>query len=264
MEILLAAWCKHVAEGGAAIRHASREPRPAGSAWSFRCGARHAPEDFREVPLELVIRRDPSALEIVLHPAGTALVRAGPGGRWQTEDGPVLFPHHHSRRWPDLDPRYPPRPGELFESEDLAVLADVSERGWHTRVAAPWGARPAHAFSVGLFRSFDHPEIAIVGLDVDALTATVDELAARVQEGARFGHGDVAEGVIAGRLCAFRTIPMRAYPSWLGYAVWYHAGARFPALQLVWSDQEGRFPWEAWSSRESRETQPVLFEPELA
>ena len=67
-----------------------------------------------------------------------------------------------------------------------------------------------------------------------------------------------------GRAIAFRRIVPRHYPAYMGHAVWYHGGARFPALQAVWADEAGRFPWDRWFPRELRDAQPILFEPEPA
>jgi hypothetical protein len=126
------------------------------------------------------------------------------------------------------------------------------------------GEPSAHAFSVGLFRSWDHPEVAVFGLAPEELHAVVARAAARVRRGERFDDGDVAEGLLEGRAVAFRRLVPRHYPAYLGHAVWYHGGARFPALQAVWADEAGRFPWDRWFPRELRELQPVLFEPEPA
>ncbi|BDG06025.1 DUF4262 domain-containing protein [Anaeromyxobacter oryzae] len=265
MEPLLAECCRHVAEGCAPILRAARGEDPEAPEWRFRCGMReHDPGDVRAVPLEELVRRDPTAVEIVLHPRGSVLERRNVAARWHTEAGPVLFPRRPSRRWPGLDPRFPPRPGEALETPDLRLLADVAERGWHTLVYEARPDRPGHAFSVGLFHGFDHPEIAVLGLSREALAETVDRIAGRVRAGERFQHGDVAEDIADGRVAAFRTIPPRVYPAWLGYALWYHDGARFPALQCVWADADGRFPWDPWFPSEARAVQPVLYEPELA
>ncbi len=258
--------CRHIA-GGARILFAARDEvtDPAACEWRFGCGAEsHTDADGRVVPLEEVIRRDPSAVEIVLRPQGTVLERPDQESRWRTEAGPVLFPHRPSRRYPRFDPRYAPRQGEPLEASDLRLLADVSQRGWHAVVVAPEGPGPASAFSVGLFRSFDHPEVAVFGLAPEVLETAADRMARRVRDGERFDDGDLAEGVIDGRSVAFRRIVPRHYPARLGYAVWYHGGPRFPALQCVWANPDGHFPWDRWFPRELRDAQPVLFEPQLA
>jgi hypothetical protein len=258
--------CRHVADG-APILCAARE-EPAGSAaceWQFGCGdEQDAIPEPRLVALEEIVRRDPSAVEIVVHPRGTSLGRESADARWHVEDGPVLFPQRPSRRWPRLDPRYPPRRGEPLDGGDLRVIADVAQSGLHVVRGASNGESPAFAYSIGLFRTFDHPEVALFGVAPDALEAAVRSIGERVRTGERFDEGDVADGVLADRAVTFRRIVPRHYPPYLGYAVWYHGGPRFPALQGIWSDRAGHFPWERWFPRELRDVQPVLFEPEPA
>ena len=257
--------CQHVLEG-APILYAARD-ESAGTAaceWRFRCGASHGEADARVVPLDEVVRRDPTAVEIVLHPRGSALERSGASARWHTGAGPVLFPHRPSRRYPRFEPRFPPRPGETLDAADLRLMADVAQWGFHVVVVSGEGGGPTHAFSVGLFRSWDHPEVAVFGLPPEELYGVVARVAARVRRGERFDEGEVAEGLLEARAVTFRRIIPRLYPAHLGHAVWYHGGARFPALQGVWADEEGRFPWDRWFPRELREAQPLLFEPEPA
>jgi hypothetical protein len=256
--------CRHVVDG-APILFAAREDREVGGCeWEFGCGAEaDANTDARLVPLEEVVRRDPSAVEIVLHPRGTALERPAEHARWHIEAGPVLFPHRPSRRWPRFDPQYPPRRGEPLDASDLRLMADVAQAGYHVVGGASTGGAPAFAFSVGLFRSFDHPEVAVFGLPTEVLDGAVRRIAERIRAGGRFDEGDVVEGLVEARTVAFRRIVPRHYPTHLGHAVWFHGGARFPALQAIWSEG-GHFPWERWFPRTRRDDQPVLFEPEPA
>ena len=256
--------CRHVVDGAPILFAAREDLEIGGCEWEFGCGAEgEGAGDARLVPLEEVVRRDPSAVEIVLHPRGTALERPGEHSRWHTEAGPVLFPHRPSRRWPRFDPQYPPRRGEPLDGSDLRLMADVAQAGYHVVGGAPTGGAPAFAFSVGLFRSFDHPEVAVFGLSMEVLDGAVRRVAERVRAGARFDEGDVGEALVDGRATAFRRIVPRHYATHLGHAVWYHGGARFPALQAIWSEG-GHFPWERWFPRGLREDQPVLFEPEPA
>ncbi len=258
--------CRHVLEGAPILFAARDEPgASAGCEWHFRCGVTlHRAEDGRVLELDEIVRRDPSAVEIVLHPLGTTLERSGTDARWHTGAGPVLLPHRPSRRYPRFEPRFPPRPGETLDGGDLRVMADVAQSGFHV-VEVPSDADvPAHAYSVGLFRSWDHPEVTLFGLGPEVLRDAVARLGERVRRGERFEHGDVAEGVLDDRAVGFRRIVPRHYAAFLGRAAWYHGGARFPALQGGWADPAGRFPWDRWFPRELRDAQPVLFEPEPA
>jgi hypothetical protein len=139
----------------------------------------------------------------------------------------------------------------------------VAQAGYHVVDGASTGGAPAFAFSVGLFRSFDHPEVALFGLSADVLDGAVRRVAERVRAGERFDEGDVVEALVDGRAVAFRRIVPRHYATHLGHAVWYHGGARFPALQALWAEG-GHFPWERWFPRGLLDEQPALFEPEPA
>jgi hypothetical protein len=259
----LATVCRHVLEG-APILFAAREDDELRE-WRFACGAAHGDEpEGATMTLEDVVRLDPSAVEIALHPRGTALERSGPSARWHTGAGPVLFPHRPSRRYPRFDPHFAPRPGESLDASDLRLIADVSQHGVHVAVAEAEEGAPARAHTVGLFRSWDHPEVAVFGLAPEELSAALAGVVERVRRGERFDHGDVVEGIVEGRTTAFRRVVPRHCAAHLGHAVWYHGGTRFPALQAVWSDAGGLFPWDRWFARELRHLQPVLFEPEPA
>lgn len=257
--------CPHVAHG-APILFAAREEREGSAAceWEFGCGAEaEGVREARLVPLEEIVRRDPSAVEIVLHPRGTALGRNAADARWHTEVGPVLFPRRPSRRWPRYDPQYPPRRGEPLDACDLRLMADVAQAGYHVASGLPSGEEPAFAFSVGLFRTFDHPEVAAFGLPPEALEEAIRRIAERIRDGERFDEGDVEQGIVDGRAVAFRRVAPRHYGARLGHAVWYHGGARFPALQAIWSE-DGHLPWDRWFPRALRHLQPILFDPEPA
>jgi hypothetical protein len=259
--------CREVSERGAAILRARRDANAPGGApeWSFDCGGSdHPGGEERLWPLDQVLALDPTAIEIVLHPRGTALARASASTRWITKAGPLLFPRHRSRRWPSLEPRYPPRPFEPLDAQDLAVIADVADRGFHLEVVPARGDDPAHAFTVGLFRSFDHPEAIVFGPSPRDLEELVQILGERVRGGERFDEGTVATGILPGRPVVFRRVADRHYPAWLGHAAWYHGGLRFPAVQCVWPDEAGNFPWDRWYPRALRGQQPVLDGRELA
>lgn len=257
-----AAVCSHVAALGAPILNAARAQDGAPE-WRFRCGrAPHDAAEERVSPLAEVVARDPSAVDIVLHRRGTVLCRAAPGERWYVQEGPLPLPVRPSRRWPSLDPHFAPRRGEPLDALDLRVLADVAERGWHVIQANDTVA--GHAFTVGLFRSFDHPEVVLFGLDAEAREASLHRLATRVRAGERFEHAGFASGILADRAVTFRAVARRHALACLGYAGWFHGGPRFPALQAVWPDAEGRFPWERWFAPGLRAAQPILSELEPA
>ncbi len=252
-------------EAGAPVLRAARVQvdGPGEAEWRLGCGACQD-DDGERIALEQVIREDPSVVEVVLRPASTVLSRRAPGERWRTVEGPVPLPHRASRRWPSFDPRYPPRPGEPLDEGDLTLLAAVGLRGWHVVLVASDEEEPGYGFTVGLFHRFDHPEVALFGVAQEELRAALDRLGERIAGGERFDAGQVVEDLLPRRAVTFRRMAGRHCREYMGYAAWYHGGARFPALQCVWADPEGRFPWDAWFPREARGLQPALYESDPA
>ena len=44
----------------------------------------------------------------------------------------------------------------------------------------------------------------------------------------------------------------------MGWALWFYDGGSFPALQMIWADQQGLWPWDPSVDARVRETQPVI------
>lgn len=147
------------------------------------------------------------------------------------------------RERPEIDPR---------------VLRDIERHGWHVVKVREDEAGPAHAFTLGLHERHGHPEIVATGPDLDVLHRLVNAVGEDVREGRRFEAGHAYDGIVAGLRCAFREVHRSRYPDFLGYAGWYYGGATFPALQCVWPDPSGRFPWDPGAPAELVAWQPDL------
>jgi hypothetical protein len=117
------------------------------------------------------------------------------------------------------------------------------------------------AYSVGLHRCHDHPELLIVGLDAPIAGAVIEVLGKEIGEGRRLTEG-TAIRLLGGLELQVRSVDelWLARGDWfeLGREVMSHWGERWPeTLQLVWSDASGAFPEHpgdpSWSFR-----QPLL------
>ena len=99
----------------------------------------------------------------------------------------------------------------------------------------------------------ERPELVVTGLPYDRAVELLNQAAERVLQGAAPEPGDVLplrDGVVA-------EIVRVAEPAvHLSVAAALN-GPRFPALQLVYADDAGRWPWEA-GFRGGHGGQPVL------
>jgi len=149
------------------------------------------------------------------------------------------------------------RTGDLDPSEQK-LLDDVAEFGVHVVHVPEDDEGPGYSFTVGLWHSFEQPEIVVFGLDQDiahdVLNAIADEAAEERKYLADTRHDDV----LIGYPVRFLGVPKQRHDDVLGAAVWAYDGADFPAVQLVWPDKQGRWPWEPGVREGFAEAQPVL------
>jgi hypothetical protein len=132
------------------------------------------------------------------------------------------------------------------ESPILRVCHDEDDEG------------PAFAYSIGLFKSFGHPEVIVFGLDVDLMHRMINLIGEEVRQGRRFADGDSASGILEGYDVRFLNVASRHYYEHFGYARWFYNGDDFPVLQCHWPDKKGRFPTDPGFAKALRSRQPLL------
>lgn len=144
------------------------------------------------------------------------------------------------------------------------VQDDIARFGWHVvKVLGDEEGSP-FAYTVGLVSRFDHPEIAIFGLndDLDVMHRVLNALGARVQAGKRFEHGARCRDVLPGVTVRFARLPKSAYRDHLGQALAHHGSDRFAAVQCIWPDPKGRLPWDPKVMPPVLARQPVFLRPD--
>jgi len=137
-------------------------------------------------------------------------------------------------------------------------VADVERYGLHVLEVGAEEDSPAFAYTVGLHRTFAHPELIILGLGLDTMHQLLNDVAAALRAGRRFAAGDVTDEFLEGYDVTFRTVPERHYRPYLGWANWFNGGRAYPALQMVYPDRARRWPWEPGVADDFRRNQPVL------
>lgn len=140
----------------------------------------------------------------------------------------------------------PPAPKNPIQ---VKLARDIGRDGWAVLGVMPTAAAPLDPFtySIGFFRSYDHPELLVSGMPPETAHAVLSILAGRIATGIRYEGGqeypNLIEGVHGDYACAFRQISKSHIDSKLTAAQRWNAYEDFPALQLVWPDPTGKFPW---------------------
>jgi hypothetical protein len=152
----------------------------------------------------------------------------------------------------------PPEP----ESElDVEILDQIARVGWYHVHVQGEGDTPNFAFSMGYYANFLQPEVIVFGfppaIAQQFLNITAVRFAGAKQAYEMYTpYDDIAEG---GKI-AFIPVDRSHYPAYFGYAGWFYDSIRadFPAIQLVWPDKQGLFPWDEGYDQAYFALQPVL------
>jgi hypothetical protein len=146
------------------------------------------------------------------------------------------------------------------QEADEELLRHIRERGCHILTGGGDKDNPPYAFSVGLSLNYSQAEIIVFGMAPLLAARAIDTVCSRATFGKKFIDGDISSDVIRGSKVCFVDVPPEVYEKYLGAALWFYQNwpEPFPCLQLVWSDGEGRFPWEAGFDEALKKDQPIL------
>jgi hypothetical protein len=123
---------------------------------------------------------------------------------------------------------------------------DVEQFGWHMVAVRGAGNAPGFLFTIGLWKTYHHPEMILFTKgDPRAIAGRLDAVAKRVAAGEVFAAGKTYDGLFGRFAGSLRKVQNLWYPEFLGTAMGFYETVDFPVLQLFWPDGEGLFPWQS-------------------
>jgi hypothetical protein len=117
---------------------------------------------------------------------------------------------------------------------------------------------PSFSYSIGLLESYNHPELICFGLSNDLMHALINDVAALIKQGEKIEPGRDYDNIFANSDAQFVQVDARSVPDYFRLALEYYQLDQVPAMQLVWTDRENRFPWEMGFEEEFVYKQPLL------
>jgi len=126
------------------------------------------------------------------------------------------------------------------------ILTNIDEVGWHVTgvFADPKKNTPPFCYSVGLFSSYEHPELIVFGLPHETAHLLINAIGEKIKKGQGFIPGEKYDIDFSFPLCLSR-INKKYYADYLSHANWYYEdGGSFSCLQILWPDKEGVYPYE--------------------
>ena len=140
-----------------------------------------------------------------------------------------------------------------------AIINNIEKYGCHLALLEADNYLPAFAYTIGLYKKFNHPEIICFGLGTDVMGALLNHVRDLTEQGETIIPYKSYSGFLNGYDVQFLPVDKTFYPDYMGYGGWfYDMSFDFPALQLVWPDKENRFPWEDGFNVDWKFKQPLL------
>lgn len=142
--------------------------------------------------------------------------------------------------------------------DDDQIKADIDKYGLSVIMVPGTDYLPAFAYSIGLWRNYQHPEVICFGMTVKTLGALINDVADLVKEGKAMETGKNYDDFLENCPMQFLSVDRESYPDYFGTALDIYDSDDFPALQLVWPDRQHQFPWHADFDKAYQHDQPLL------
>lgn len=142
--------------------------------------------------------------------------------------------------------------------DDQKTNSDIEKYGLTVIMIEATEYLPSFAYSIGLWKKFEHPELISFGLTTKTLHAIINLAADIVRDGQTIETEKTYTDFFETGKSEFVTVDKRNIRDYFGYAIDFYNTIDFPALQLVWTDRNNKFPWDEGFEEEFIYKQPLL------
>ena len=138
------------------------------------------------------------------------------------------------------------------------LLNDIELYGWHVIKVPEDDIGPSYGHSIGFYRSFEHPEVIIIGLELNAVHYILNRIGDAIREGTVLQPGQFYSNIIEDVDCYFTLVDPKYYNEYVSYAKLLYKDTDFPLLQCIYPTISGIYPWQAEWPKELKSVQPFL------
>ena len=149
-------------------------------------------------------------------------------------------------------------PGDELTDEQKRILTDIQADGLHVAATAESADAPGFSLSLGLTHSFEHPEVIVFGLAPEVAADLINAVADEASDGRKFLAGSEAGDLLQSYPVRFTAVDGEHREQFFGPATWLYAERDLQVVQLVYPDEQGRWPWDASAREGFRANQPLL------
>jgi len=147
---------------------------------------------------------------------------------------------------------------DAHNKTDRKIIHDVNKFGHHVVMIEATEYFPSFAYTVGLWKNYNHPEMIAFGLTVKTLHAILNIAGDNIKKGTIYQANKIYDDFFDGGNAQIIDVDQRNIKDYFGYAMWFNNHVEFSALQLVWTDRNDKFPWQESYEEEFEYRQPLL------
>lgn len=141
---------------------------------------------------------------------------------------------------------------------EKGISDKVNEYGWQISLIESDGYNPSFAYTIGLFKTFSHPELIIFGLGTKLMAELLNIAGEKIKKGQTIQLDMDYDDFLVNYNCRFIKVNLDYYPDYLGYGSWFNRGNNYEVYQLVWPNKQGNFPWNKGDDEQFDFRQPLL------
>jgi hypothetical protein len=142
--------------------------------------------------------------------------------------------------------------------DDHNTRSDIETYGLTVIMIEATDYLPSFAYSIGLWEKYKHPEIISFGLTLKTLHVIINDVAELVKGGQKIQVKRNYPDIFNNGRAEFINVDQRNLSDYFGYAIDFYKSREFPALQLIWTDRNNKFPWERNFEERFIYKQPLL------
>jgi hypothetical protein len=133
------------------------------------------------------------------------------------------------------------------------LTANIQKHRWLVFSVAG-ETQPLYSYTVGLFKTFGHPEVVLSGLNIELAQNLLNDIGHAVAQGVRREAEELYDDILSGYPCLFKAVPVTVYEQYFGRALVFYGETTFPVLQCLWPDALKRFPGDFGYDQSNQET----------
>jgi hypothetical protein len=135
---------------------------------------------------------------------------------------------------------------------------DVEQYGLRVNHVLEDETGPPFSYSIGLFKTYGHAEIIMVGLRQELTHTLINNMAYDIKSGKVYSASTFDADILTGFECYITDVYKSNYDSYVGQAQSFYLGSDFPLIQCIYPTIKGIYPWEENWPENLKELQPVL------